>query len=224
MSLDGNGRYCYLDPREGAKLAVAECCRNLATTGAVPVAATNNLNFGNPERPEIMAQLVEAIEGIAEACAFFEAPITGGNVSLYNETLGEGIYPTPVLGIIGLMKTAIPRSGAVPQRGRADSSARRPRRESCPALRQLRVRESHSQSTLGAAAAARHGSRKTRPRLRARNPRRGAGRIRARPQRWRPGRGTERMLHQRNRREGDHCIRRNASNSPCSARRRPAFC
>jgi phosphoribosylformylglycinamidine synthase len=108
MSLDGNGRYCYLDPREGAKLAVAECCRNLATTGAVPVAATNNLNFGNPERPEIMAQLVEAIEGIAEACAFFEAPITGGNVSLYNETLGEGIYPTPVLGVIGLMKTAMP--------------------------------------------------------------------------------------------------------------------
>jgi phosphoribosylformylglycinamidine synthase len=108
MSLDGNGRYCYLDPREGAKLAVAECCRNLATTGAVPVAATNNLNFGNPERPEIMAQLVEAIEGIAEACAFFETPITGGNVSLYNETLGEGIYPTPVLGIVGLMKTALP--------------------------------------------------------------------------------------------------------------------
>jgi phosphoribosylformylglycinamidine synthase II len=108
MSLDGNGRYCYLDPREGAKLAVAECCRNLATTGAVPVAATNNLNFGNPERPEIMEQLVEAIEGIAEACAFFETPITGGNVSLYNETLGEGIYPTPVLGIIGLMKTAVP--------------------------------------------------------------------------------------------------------------------
>ena len=108
MSLDGNGRYCYLDPREGARLAVAECCRNLATTGALPVAATNNLNFGNPERPEIMAQLVEAIEGIGEACRFFEAPITGGNVSLYNETLGEGIYPTPVLGIVGLMKTAIP--------------------------------------------------------------------------------------------------------------------
>ena len=91
---------------------VAECCRNLATTGAVPVAATNNLNFGNPERPEIMAQLVEAIEGIAEACAFFETPITGGNVSLYNETLGEGIYPTPVLGIIGLMKTAMPGARA----------------------------------------------------------------------------------------------------------------
>ncbi len=108
MSLDGNGRYCYLDAREGAKLAVAECCRNLATVGAQPVATTNNLNFGNPERPEIMAQLVEAIEGIAEACSFFEAPITGGNVSLYNETLGEGIYPTPVLGIVGLLPTRAP--------------------------------------------------------------------------------------------------------------------
>lgn len=108
MSLDGNGRYCYLSPREGARLNVAEACRNLATAGAVPVAATNNLNFGNPERPEIMAQLVEAIEGMAEACAFFETPITGGNVSLYNETLGEAIYPTPVLGIIGLLQTAAP--------------------------------------------------------------------------------------------------------------------
>ena len=108
MSLDGNGRYCYLSPREGAKLNVAESCRNLATAGALPVAATNNLNFGNPERPEIMAQLVEAIEGMAEACAFFETPITGGNVSLYNETLGEAIYPTPVIGVVGLLKTAKP--------------------------------------------------------------------------------------------------------------------
>ncbi|HSR08196.1 MAG TPA: phosphoribosylformylglycinamidine synthase subunit PurL, partial [Bryobacteraceae bacterium] len=87
MSLDGNARYCALDPREGAKLLVAECCRNLSTVGATPVAATNNLNFGNPERPEIMAQIVEAIEGLTEACAFFDTPITGGNVSLYNETL-----------------------------------------------------------------------------------------------------------------------------------------
>ena len=108
MSLDGNGRYCALSPREGARLLVAECCRNLSTVGATPVAATNNLNFGNPERPEIMAQLVEAIEGLGEACAFFETPITGGNVSLYNETLGEAIWPTPVLGIVGLMKTAAP--------------------------------------------------------------------------------------------------------------------
>jgi phosphoribosylformylglycinamidine synthase subunit PurL len=108
ISLDGNGRYSYLNPREGAKLAVAECCRNLATVGALPVAATNNLNFGNPERPEIMAQLVEAIEGMSEACRFFETPITGGNVSLYNETLGEGIYPTPVMGIVGTLPTAAP--------------------------------------------------------------------------------------------------------------------
>ena len=89
-------------------LAVAESCRNLSTAGALPVAATNCLNFGNPERPEIMAQLVEAIEGMAEACRFFDTPITGGNVSLYNETLGEGIYPTPVIGIVGLLKTVPP--------------------------------------------------------------------------------------------------------------------
>jgi phosphoribosylformylglycinamidine synthase len=108
MSLDGNGRYSYLSPREGALLAVAECCRNLSVVGAQPVAATNCLNFGNPERPEIMAQLVDAIEAMSEACRFFDTPITGGNVSLYNETLGEGIYPTPVIGIVGLMKTAAP--------------------------------------------------------------------------------------------------------------------
>jgi phosphoribosylformylglycinamidine synthase len=108
MALDGNGRYCYLSPREGARLAVAECCRNLSTVGAAPLAATNCLNFGNPERPEIMAQLVEAIEGMAEACRFFDTPITGGNVSLYNETLGEGVYPTPVIGIVGKLATAPP--------------------------------------------------------------------------------------------------------------------
>jgi phosphoribosylformylglycinamidine synthase subunit PurL len=114
MSLDGNGRYCLLDPREGAKLIVAECCRNLSTVGALPVAATNNLNFGNPERPEIMRQLVEAIEGMAEACREFATPITGGNVSLYNETLGEGIYPSPVMGIVGLLDTAKPVPVAFP--------------------------------------------------------------------------------------------------------------
>ncbi len=108
MALDGNARYCALSPKEGARLIVAECCRNLSTVGALPVAATNNLNFGNPERPEIMAQLVESIAGIGEACIFFDTPITGGNVSLYNETLGEAIWPSPVMGIVGLMKTAAP--------------------------------------------------------------------------------------------------------------------
>ena len=118
MSLDGNGRYCELSPREGTMLMVAECCRNLSTTGALPVAATNNLNFGNPERPEIMAQIVGSIEGMAEACRFFETPITGGNVSLYNETLGEPIAPSPVLGIVGLLKTAEPLGTAFRAPGR----------------------------------------------------------------------------------------------------------
>lgn len=118
MSLDGNARYCALSPREGVKLLVAECCRNLSTVGATPVAATNNLNFGNPERPEIMAQIVETIEGMAEACRHFETPITGGNVSLYNETLGEAIWPTPVMGIVGLMKTVAPVTIPFKQEGR----------------------------------------------------------------------------------------------------------
>ncbi len=108
MSLDGNGRYCALDPREGTKLIVAECCRNLSTVGALPIATTNNLNFGNPERPEIMAQIVESIEGLAEVCKFFEVPVTGGNVSLYNETLGIPIVPTPVVGIVGTLPTSLP--------------------------------------------------------------------------------------------------------------------
>ena len=106
MSVDGNGRYCYLDPRRGAMLAVAEASRNVACAGAVPIGATNCLNFGNPERPEIMWQLVEAIEGIAEACRSLNVPITGGNVSLYNETNGEAIYPTPILGVVGVLDDA----------------------------------------------------------------------------------------------------------------------
>ncbi|HTV81682.1 MAG TPA: phosphoribosylformylglycinamidine synthase subunit PurL, partial [Acidobacteriaceae bacterium] len=103
MALAGNGRWCYLDPKLGAMLAVAEAARKVACTGATPVAATNCLNFGNPEKPEIMAQLSAAIDGIAEACTALGTPITGGNVSLYNETKGEGIYPTPVVGVVGII-------------------------------------------------------------------------------------------------------------------------
>src|SRR5271169_4612670 len=103
MALDGNGRWCWLDPRLGAMHAVAESARKVACTGATPVAATNCLNFGNPEKPEIMAQLSAAIDGIAEACTALGTPVTGGNVSLYNETKGVGIYPTPVLGIVGIL-------------------------------------------------------------------------------------------------------------------------
>jgi len=104
MALDGNGRWAYLDPKLGAMHAVAEAARKVACAGATPVAATNCLNFGNPEKPEIMAQLSAAIDGISEACTALGTPITGGNVSLYNETKGVGIYPTPVLGIVGILE------------------------------------------------------------------------------------------------------------------------
>ena len=106
FSVDGNGRYCYLDPAEGGRLAVAEAARNVACAGAVPIGATNCLNFGNPERPEIMWQFAQAVDGIAEACRALGIPITGGNVSLYNETDGQAIYPTPVLGVVGLIDDA----------------------------------------------------------------------------------------------------------------------
>ncbi|HKS74610.1 MAG TPA: AIR synthase related protein, partial [Terriglobales bacterium] len=90
------------DPRLGAMHAVAEACRNVACAGAVPVGATNCLNFGNPEKPHIMWQFSQVIDGMTKACEELEVPITGGNVSFYNETLGEGIYPTPVMGIVGI--------------------------------------------------------------------------------------------------------------------------
>jgi len=103
MALDGNGRWCYLDPRLGAMHAVAEAARKVACSGATPVGATNCLNFGNPEKPHIMWQFSQTIDGITKACEALETPITGGNVSFYNETLGEGIYPTPVLGVVGII-------------------------------------------------------------------------------------------------------------------------
>lgn len=106
VSLDGNGRHAYLDPREGGRLAVAEAARNVACAGAAPIGATNCLNFGNPERPDIMWQFVQAVDGIAEGCRALGIPVTGGNVSLYNETDGRAIYPTPVLGVVGLVEDA----------------------------------------------------------------------------------------------------------------------
>jgi len=104
MALDGNGRWCYLDPKLGAEHAVAEAARKVACSGATPIGATNCLNFGNPEKPHIMWQFSQTIDGITKACEELEIPITGGNVSFYNETLGEGIYPTPVLGVVGVLE------------------------------------------------------------------------------------------------------------------------
>jgi len=106
MSVDGNGRYCYLDPYRGAMLAVAEAARNVACSGARPLAATNCLNFGNPERPAIMWQFAKAVEGMGAACRALDVPITGGNVSLYNETDGNAVYPTPTIGVVGLLEHA----------------------------------------------------------------------------------------------------------------------
>ncbi|WP_265519549.1 phosphoribosylformylglycinamidine synthase subunit PurL [Nitratireductor luteus] len=103
FSSDVTPRYCEADPFEGGKQAVAECWRNLTATGAEPLAATDNLNFGNPERPEIMGQFVRAVQGVGEACEALGFPIVSGNVSLYNETLGQGILPTPTIGGVGLI-------------------------------------------------------------------------------------------------------------------------
>ena len=103
LATDGNGRWCQLNPRVGAMHAVAEAARNVATSGARPIAATNCLNFGSPEKPEVMWQFSQAIDGIGEACTALGTPITGGNVSFYNETLGKSIHPTPVIGILGIL-------------------------------------------------------------------------------------------------------------------------
>jgi phosphoribosylformylglycinamidine synthase len=103
LSTDGNGRYTRLDPYAGAQLALAEAYRNVAATGAVPVAVTDCLNFGSPEDPEVMWQFAEATRGLADACTVLQTPVTGGNVSFYNSTAGVPINPTPVVGVVGLL-------------------------------------------------------------------------------------------------------------------------
>ena len=118
LSTDGKGRYGSLDPYLGAAHAVAEAARNVAVTGATPLAITNCLNFGNPERPEVMWQFAEAIRGMGDACMALGTPVTGGNVSFYNEAAGSAIWPTPVIGMLGLLAdyrlrvpTGFPRAG-----------------------------------------------------------------------------------------------------------------
>ncbi len=106
LSTDCNGRWCQLNPKLGAMHAVAEAARNVAASGARPIAATNCLNFGSPEKPEVMWQFSQTIDGLGEACTALGTPITGGNVSFYNETLGKSIYPTPVIGILGILDDA----------------------------------------------------------------------------------------------------------------------
>jgi phosphoribosylformylglycinamidine synthase len=112
LATDGNGRYCTLDPYQGTQLALAEAYRNVAMTGAVPVAVTNCLNFGSPEDPGVMWQLAEAVRGLAEGCQALGIPVTGGNVSLYNQTGATAIHPTPVIGVLGVHDDVRRRLGA----------------------------------------------------------------------------------------------------------------
>ncbi|MCX7767036.1 MAG: AIR synthase related protein, partial [Candidatus Sumerlaeia bacterium] len=104
ITADCNGLYCYLDPYQGAAIAVAEAARNLAVVGARPLAITNCLNFGNPTKPEIFYQFTECVRGMGEACRMLNTPVTGGNVSFYNEYEGRAVYPTPVIGMIGVIE------------------------------------------------------------------------------------------------------------------------
>ncbi len=104
LATDANGRYCYLRPRRGGAIAVAEAARNVVVVGAEPIAITNCLNFGNPERPGVMFQFRECVRGMAEACRALGTPVTGGNVSFYNETAGQNIFPTPTVGMLGLVE------------------------------------------------------------------------------------------------------------------------
>ena len=104
VSTDGNGRLVYLNPRVGAAIAVAEACRNLACVGAEPMALTDGLNFGNPETPDIQYQLQEAIAGISEAALAFDIPVVSGNASLYNESAGSAVQPTPIIGGLGVLE------------------------------------------------------------------------------------------------------------------------
>ncbi|MBT3350334.1 MAG: phosphoribosylformylglycinamidine synthase subunit PurL, partial [Nitrospinaceae bacterium] len=110
LTTDGNARYCMLDAHTGGALAVAEAARNISCTGATPLAMTNCLNFGNPENPAVMAQFSSAVEGMSEACRALGVPVVSGNVSFYNETHGEDIYPTPIVGMVGLIEDSQKRA------------------------------------------------------------------------------------------------------------------
>jgi phosphoribosylformylglycinamidine synthase subunit PurL len=112
LATDGNGRYCRLDPYQGTQLALSEAYRNVAMTGARPIAVTNCLNFGSPEDPAVMWQLAEAVRGLADGCAALGIPVTGGNVSLYNQTGNDAIHPTPVIGVLGIHDDVRNRLGA----------------------------------------------------------------------------------------------------------------
>ncbi len=184
MSVDGNGRYCYLDPYRGAMLAVAEAARNVACSGARPLAATNCLNFGNPERPAIMWQFAKAVEGIGAACRALDVPITGGNVSLYNETDGNADLSDADDRRRRPARACRPRRrAAVPGIGRRNRPARRGARRA----RRQRIPEGGARSGARRAAGAGSGGRARAAGAAGRAGRRAAGAIGSRLLRRRPG-------------------------------------
>ena len=154
-------RYCEADPFEGGKQAVAEAWRNLTAVGATPLAVTDNLNFGNPERPEVMGQLVGCIKGIGEACRALDFPVVSGNVSLYNETNGVSILPTPTIGGVGVLADvtkhatvafkAAGRGHPADRRDRRAGSGSRPISRRSAAARRARRRRSISRSSAATA-------------------------------------------------------------------------
>ncbi len=204
MSLDGNGRYCWLDAREGAKHAVAEACRNVSATGATPLAATNCLNFGSPENPQTMWQFAEAVAGMSEACRALETPITGGNVSFYNETLGEPIYPTPVMGIVGLLQDAAKAVGSCFRHAERIVALLGEFGDAKDAVRFgiLGICQDRAGQRVGIAAGAGPGSRKARAGVLPRTDRRGSAGIGPRRQRRRNRRGLGGVLLGRRGRDG----------------------
>ena len=248
FSNDCNGRHCYLDPYRGAKAAVAEAARNLVCAGALPVAVTDCLNFGNPEKGEIYWQFEQAVEGIAEACEALDTPVVSGNVSFYNESFGQAIYPTPMIGMLGVyddvsvhIDDAFKDEGDVIVLLGAEAAWMDGSEYQKVAYGKVEGRvpdvdlqlEVELQAKLRAAIEARLAQE--RPRLRRGRPRRGAGRVlhRQRQHRRRAVRGSggaaerpRRPLARRRRRprlrRGRRAAPRGGPTSPCSARLRPA--
>ena len=213
---DCNALYCALDPREGARIAVAEAARNLACTGAVPLAVTDNLNFGNPHKPENFWQLRECVEGLAEGCRAFNTPVTGGNVSLYNESPAGAIDPTPTVGMVGLIDDERHvTTSRFQERGRRDHprrrSRRRTRRLAFPEGRPRPQRRAAARAGLTSASSPCTDAVRALIRQRPRQKR-------ARLHRRRPRRRARRMLHLRTaKRSARHRFRRDRHFAPTSA-------
>ena len=147
LATDANGRYAYLDPYTGAQLALAEAYRNVATSGAVPMAVSDCLNFGSPEDPDVMWQLAEAIRGLSDACMELGVPVTGGNVSLYNQTGTTPIHPSPVVAVLGKFDDVARRTPS----GWRDDAAARPSTCSAPPATSWTARSSRTSAATSAA-------------------------------------------------------------------------